>query len=145
MAVHIDRIAGEATVNQRPHADASAAAGVVTSWSAIAAEAVRPGVTRKGFGNEHVTLVMNVIEPRMEPRPHRHDDFDQIATIVAGHALYHVGDAAHRVGPGSLLLIPAGVEHWIEPAGDEPVENLDVFAPPRDDYRHLVAWMDPNR
>ena len=63
-----------------------------------------------------------------------------IATIVSGEAVYHVGDVAHRVSAGALLLIPAGVEHWIEPVGDRPVENLDVFAPARSDYAHLLDW-----
>lgn len=87
-------------------------------------------------------LVMNEIEPDIELAPHKHDDFDQIATIVEGTAVYHVGEVGHVVGPGSLLLIPAGVMHYIEPTGDGPVRNLDVFAPARADYNHLLAWMD---
>jgi mannose-6-phosphate isomerase-like protein (cupin superfamily) len=39
------------------------------------------------------------------------------------------------------MLIPAGVEHYIEPTGSETVENIDVFAPARDDYLHLLAWL----
>jgi hypothetical protein len=41
-----------------------------------------------------------------------------------------------------VLLIPAGIEHWIQPTGDTPVENLDVFAPARADYSHLLEWMN---
>jgi mannose-6-phosphate isomerase-like protein (cupin superfamily) len=36
------------------------------------------------------------------------------------------------------MRIPAGVEHYIEPTGEEPVMNLDVFAPARPDYMHLL-------
>jgi mannose-6-phosphate isomerase-like protein (cupin superfamily) len=36
------------------------------------------------------------------------------------------------------MLIPAGVEHYIEPTGEGPVMNLDVFAPARSDYMHLI-------
>ena len=39
------------------------------------------------------------------------------------------------------MLIPAGVEHYIEPLGEETVENIDVFAPARSDYLHLLEWM----
>jgi mannose-6-phosphate isomerase-like protein (cupin superfamily) len=39
------------------------------------------------------------------------------------------------------MLIPAGVEHYIEPVGEETVENIDVFAPAREDYLHLIEWM----
>jgi hypothetical protein len=34
---------------------------------------------------------------------------------------------------GSMLLVPAGAEHYIQPLS-EPCINLDVFAPPRADY-----------
>lgn len=119
-----------------------ASRAIAANWADIPVEQVRPGVSRQGFGTDEVILVMNRIETEIEVKPHRHDGFDQIATIISGRAIYHVGDVAHEVGPGSLLLIPAGVEHYIEPCGDEPVHNLDVFAPARDDYRHLLAWMD---
>jgi quercetin dioxygenase-like cupin family protein len=114
---------------------------VVANWSTIPSEVVRPGVSRKAFGTGEVMLVMNEIDPVMRPGPHSHEGFDQIACIVSGEALYHVGEEAHRVGPGSLLLIPAGVTHWIEPVGQQTVENLDVFAPARSDLAHLLQWM----
>jgi mannose-6-phosphate isomerase-like protein (cupin superfamily) len=110
------------------------------SWDEIPSEEVRPGVRRRGFGTDDVLLVMNECRPGMELRPHAHE-FDQIALIVSGTAIYHVGDDHDEVGPGSVLLVPAGVEHYIEPTGSEPVMNLDVFAPARADYRHLLAWM----
>lgn len=112
------------------------------TWEEIPDEVVRPGVTRRAFGTEDVMLVMNYCEPGMTLRPHSHD-FDQIALIVKGRAVYHVGPVGHEVGPGSVLLIPAGQEHYIEPLGEEVVENIDVFAPARQDYLHLLEWMRP--
>jgi quercetin dioxygenase-like cupin family protein len=109
-------------------------------WSEIPSEEVRPGVTRRGFGTKDCLLVMNYCEPGMELKPHSHD-FDQIALFTQGRALYTVGDVRHEVGPGSVLLIPAGEVHYIEPLGDEVVHNLDVFAPARSDYMHLLDWM----
>jgi quercetin dioxygenase-like cupin family protein len=110
------------------------------TWDEIPDEQVRPGIRRRGFGTPDVLLVLNHCEPGMEPRPHTHD-FDQIAMITKGRAIYHIGDEANDVGPGSVMLIPAGVEHHIEPVGEEVVENIDVFAPARDDYLHLLEWM----
>ena len=106
-------------------------------WNEIPDEEVRPGVRRRGFGTSQVMLVMNECQPGMEVRPHSHE-FDQIAMIVSGTAVDHVGDVHNEVGPGSIMLIPAGVEHYIEPTGTEPVMNLDVFAPAREDYMHLL-------
>jgi quercetin dioxygenase-like cupin family protein len=115
--------------------------GVVSSWDEIPSEVVRRGVRRRAFGTSEVMLVLNDIEPEMDTAPHVHEGFDQIALIISGQAVYHVGEVGHRVGPGSVLLIPAGVPHYIEPAGAETVENLDVFAPARRDLAHLLDWM----
>jgi quercetin dioxygenase-like cupin family protein len=109
-------------------------------WEDIPDEAVREGVRRRGIGNRDVLLVMNECRPGMDLKPHSHD-FDQLALIVSGTAIYHVGDDHNEVGPGSVMLVPAGVEHYIEPTGTEPVMNLDVFAPAREDYLHLLDWM----
>lgn len=109
-------------------------------WEEIPDEAVRPGVRRRGFGTDQCLLVMNECEPGMDLRPHVHD-FDQIAMIVSGHANYYVEEEKNEMGPGSVLLIPAGKEHYIEPVGDEVVKNIDVFAPIRSDLAHLLDWM----
>jgi quercetin dioxygenase-like cupin family protein len=112
----------------------------VARWDEIPDEPVRPGVRRRAFGNADVMLVLNEGEPGMDLRPHTHD-FDQIALITKGRARYHIGETPNEVGPGSIMLIPAGVEHYIEPLGEETVENIDVFAPAREDYAHLLGWM----
>lgn len=114
---------------------------VVTTWDAMPSEQVRPGVSRRAIGTKDVICVLNRIEPQMLPGPHVHEEFDQLAFVISGRAVYHIGEIGHEVGPGSAMLIPAGVRHWIEPAGDEPVDNLDVFAPARTDYLHLLEWM----
>jgi quercetin dioxygenase-like cupin family protein len=112
----------------------------VSNWDRIPDEEARPGIRRKGFGSDDCLLVYNECTPGMELKPHSHD-FDQIGMITAGRALFHLGDEAVEVGPGSVLLIPAGVEHYIEPLGEEVVHNIDVFTPLREDYRHLLDWM----
>jgi quercetin dioxygenase-like cupin family protein len=110
------------------------------SWDEIPDEAVRQGIRRRGFGTKECLLVMNECEPGMEPRPHVHE-FDQIAMIVSGQANYYVGDEKSEMAPGSIVLIPAGKEHYIEPVGEEVVKNIDVFTPCRQDLAHLLEWM----
>jgi len=110
-------------------------------WEEIPDEFVREGVRRRGFGTSACLLVMNECEPGMDVRSHVHDDFDQIAMILRGRAIYHVGDVDNEMGPGSIVLIPAGVPHSIEPVGEETVQNIDVFAPCREDLAHLLTWM----
>ncbi len=108
-------------------------------WDELPKETVRPGVKRSGFSGDNVLLVMNWLEPGMETRPHSHP-FEQIAYIVQGRMRFVIGDDVFEAGPGSMIRIPPDVEHYGEPIGDEPVMNLDVFSPIRDDYRHLVEY-----
>jgi hypothetical protein len=39
-------------------------------------------------------------------------------------------------------VIPAYAVHYIEPIGTEPVMNLDFFEPAREDYMHLVKYLE---
>jgi quercetin dioxygenase-like cupin family protein len=114
---------------------------IATRWEDIPDEFVREGVRRRGFGNDQALLVMNELTPGMKLAPHVHESFDQIAYIVSGTAVYHVDGVDHEVGPGSLILIPAGQTHYIRPTGTEKVLNLDVFGPARQDLIHLLDWM----
>jgi quercetin dioxygenase-like cupin family protein len=47
---------------------------------------------------------------------------------------FSVGDEVTELGPGGMLVVPSGVEHWAETIGDEPVVDLSVFSPRRDEY-----------
>ena len=111
------------------------------NWDNIPDETVRKGVTRKGFRGEQVLLVMNTLIPGMDVNPHSHT-FEQLVYIVQGRVRFHVGDEIMEGGPGSLITVPPHVEHYAEPIGDEPVLNLDVFAPIREDYLHLVEHQE---
>lgn len=109
------------------------------NWDTLDRETVRKGVERAGFRGDDVLLVMNWLEPGMDVNPHSHP-FEQVVYIVQGRVIFHIGDDAVEGGPGSVIRIPPHVEHYAEPIGDEPVMNLDVFAPIRNDYRHLVEY-----
>ena len=113
------------------------------NWDTLERETVRDGVTRAGFRGDDVLLVMNWLEPGMETNPHSHP-FEQVVYIVQGQMRFVVGDDVIEGGPGSLIRIPPSVEHYGEPIGDEPVLNLDVFSPIREDYKHLVEYQAPD-
>lgn len=113
----------------------------VYQWSELPREAVRPGVTRTAFRGDNALMVMNWLEPGMEVRPHSHP-FEQLAYILAGRVRFTVGDDVVEVGAGEVLRIPPDVVHCGEPVGEEVAVNLDVFAPVRDDYRHLTEYQE---
>ena len=68
-----------------------------------------------------------------EPRPHAHH-YEQIVYIVSGRVRFTVGDDVRELGPGDVLLVPPGVEHFAETIGDQPVVDLSIFTPRRDEY-----------
>lgn len=59
---------------------------------------------------------------------------EQMGMMVAGRAVFHVGDEVKELGPGDFYRIPGGVRHKVVPAGG-PAQALDVFYPVRDEYR----------
>ena len=62
------------------------------------------------------------------------------ASVSRRHASLHVGDEVLECGPGSMVRVPPDVIHYAEAVGDEVCLNLDVFAPVRVDYLHLVEY-----
>lgn len=63
---------------------------------------------------------------------HTHD-FDQVTHMLGGKIHWHIdGEPSRIVGPGDVLLMPAGVAHGGEVLED--AEYIDVFAPGRQDF-----------
>lgn len=117
--------------------------GHVLNWDDIPEEEIRHGVRRRAYATDQVMLVMNWLSPGMDLNPHKHDDTDQLAYILEGRANYYIDGVPHEMAPGSMLLVPAGSVHYIEPLGDQTdtLLNLDVFVPPREDLLHLVEYV----
>ncbi|MDQ6730736.1 MAG: cupin domain-containing protein [Actinomycetota bacterium] len=115
--------------------------GRTFNWEDLPEEVARRGVSRKAYASDEVMLVRNVIDVGLEVRPHAHDDFDQLVLIVEGRCNFFVSGVPHPMGPGDLRLVPAGAEHYIDVL-EGPCVNLDVFVPPREDYAHLLSYLD---
>ena len=94
---------------------------------------VRQGMERKTFAGEGATLALHRIAPGHDLLPHSHH-YEQIVYMLQGSAIFHVGDEAHRLGPGGLIVIPPNVTHYIEVIGNEVALELDVFTPKRPEY-----------
>jgi quercetin dioxygenase-like cupin family protein len=94
---------------------------------------VRPGVTRRSFSGVGATLSWGTLSPGHEPRPHTHPH-EQIVYIVSGHDTFTVGDETVDVRQGDLLVVPSGEPHYAVAGGSEPMVDLSIFNPRRDDY-----------
>lgn len=59
--------------------------------------------------------------------PHVHEDRDEVAIAVAGTGIVWVGEEAIPVEPGSMVEIPAGEEHYMEPGPNGPLSMLITY------------------
>ena len=94
---------------------------------------MRPGVTRRVFTGDRATLAFTTLGPGHTANPHSHPH-EQIVYILSGSARFVVGDEETVLGAGDMLVVPPGVEHFAETLGEEPVVDLSVFGPRRDEY-----------
>jgi quercetin dioxygenase-like cupin family protein len=94
-------------------------------------------LSRSAVRTDDALVVFNWVDPPATLPLHDHP-FDQLALILAGRCVIRVGEEEHPLGPGEFVLIPAGASHGLEAVGSEPVLNVDVFSPAREDYLHLV-------
>jgi len=60
-----------------------------------------------------------------------HADSDQWLFVVSGTGLVTVDSDTQRVAAGDLVRIEAGERHGIENDGDEPLETVNFYTPPR--------------
>lgn len=114
--------------------------GLVVNWGDIPEETVRPGVRRRVYATDEVMIAWHSLDVGMAVNPHSHAGFDQLVLITEGACDYHVAGTPHRMRAGSLLLVPAGAEHYIVPI-EGPCINLDVFVPPRADFAGALAYL----
>lgn len=55
---------------------------------------------------------------------------DQVVYVIEGEAVVRIDGGEHRAGPGTLITIPAGVNHHVRNAGRTPLFFVTVYAPP---------------
>ena len=95
-------------------------ASAMYNWNELQKDSPRHGIERVAFRGDNAMVVLNWIKPDMQPGPHSHP-FEQLVPMVR---------------------VPPNVVHYAEPVGDEVCLNLDVFAPVRSDYLHLVNYQE---
>lgn len=106
------------------------------NWNETEWEVLRQGISRVvlGLTAEGVTCMVGKVEEGHEVKPHTHPN-EQIAIILQGTCDYYVDGKPIRMKPGSWVVVPPNVEHYIHVFNSiEPVINLDIFVPKRPEY-----------
>jgi quercetin dioxygenase-like cupin family protein len=94
---------------------------------------MRPGVHRRTMGvTDEVMLCEFFLERGAEVPAHSHLN-DQVGYLIRGKVEMTIGDVVLILAPGDSYAIPGGIVHSALALEDSIA--IDVFSPPRDDYR----------
>jgi len=91
------------------------------------------GLRARIFAGRESMLSVVEIEPHSTGRRHSHPE-EQWGVLIEGECIRIQGDEEAHVEAGDFWHTPPGVEHAIE-TGAAGALVLDVFSPPRPDYR----------
>ena len=106
------------------------------NWNEAPWEPVRDGIKRVVFGMsaEGMSCTISEVKAGHETKPHSHPS-EQVAFIIQGTCDYYVDGVPYAMKPGSWIVIPPVVEHYIHVRDcKEPVLNIDFFVPHRPEY-----------
>ena len=78
----------------------------------------------------HTQLVIMTIPPKGEIGVETHEENDQILSFVSGLGKAVVDGKSKKVGPGDVVIVPAGVEHNFLNDGPNPLVLYTVYGPP---------------
>jgi quercetin dioxygenase-like cupin family protein len=108
------------------------AEGLTRNDEATAVEMLA-GVTRRTLNEGVHTLLCELhLSKGSTIPPHTHPH-EQIGYLASGRFRFRLGDRWQECRPGDSWCVPGGVEHEVEVIEDSVA--IDVFSPPRDDYR----------
>lgn len=81
---------------------------------------------------KHTQLVLMSIEAGDEIGEETHE-VDQVLVIVAGSGQAVLDGKKGKIGPDSLIEVPAGTKHNFINTGDEPLKLYTIYGPPEEE------------
>lgn len=97
------------------------------------ARELAPGLSTRIFSGEHAMLSVVRLDPDAEGTLHHHPE-EQWGVMLEGSGVRTQGGEQVAVSAGDFWRTPGNMPHTMR-AGPEGCTVLDVFSPPREDYR----------
>jgi quercetin dioxygenase-like cupin family protein len=91
------------------------------------------GVAARSVHGDRLTLAVVELDAATVVPEHRHDH-EQLGIVLRGSVTFRVGDETRALEAGGTWRIPSNVPHEVH-VGPDGAVVIDVFAPPRDDWR----------
>lgn len=94
---------------------------------------MRPGIHRRTMGTTDEAMLCEFFLERGASVPEHSHENDQVGYIVFGSLEITIGDTSYICQPGESYAVPGGVSH--KAYAHKDTLTIDVFSPPRHDYR----------
>ena len=101
--------------------------------SSLELQRIWDGVHARVVHGEGITLGVIELDPGSVVPEHRHEN-EQLGICLSGSLVFRVGDESRELAAGETWSIPSNVPHEVH-VGPEGAVVIDVFVPPRDDWR----------
>jgi len=101
------------------------------------------GMSHEFIGENHgVSISFFLVDapPGRGPEVHRHN-YDEVIVVQEGRAMCVAGDERREVGPGDIVVVPAGTPHSFVNSGNTPLRQIDIHASPR----FITEWLGSTR
>ena len=83
------------------------------------------------FTGQNMQLVLMTLQPGEDIGLETHDQLDQFIRIEAGNGVTRLNGEESLLEPGSIVVIPAGVEHNImNTSTSQPLRLYTLYSPP---------------
>ncbi len=92
-----------------------------------------PGVHRRTMATTDEAMLCQFHLEKDGIVPLHHHMNDQVGYVISGKIEMTIGDKVRVLKPGDSYAIPGGIEHSAKALEDSLA--IDVFSPPREDYR----------
>lgn len=100
----------------------------------IPARTLIQGISMKAVHGEQLTL-MTVDLDAGAVLPTHHHPHEQMGIVLEGELTFTIGDETKICRAGDTYLIPSDVTHGVTVSAASPAKVIDVFSPPREDYK----------
>lgn len=104
---------------------------------------IAQGVVFSPVFGRNLSLNFVAFPPHSGFPTHAHPE-EQISIVREGEMEITVGEITRRVAPGDVIVFPSGVPHSGHTA-EHACRLIDIFAPPREGLREVIAGADPVR
>jgi quercetin dioxygenase-like cupin family protein len=107
----------------------------VTRQNETPRQAISPGRERYLAHGERLMMVVIDFDdgPKEQPDPHHNHPHEQVTYVAEGRVLFFLGDMAHELGEGDMIVVPPDVPQTIQVLTPH-VRLVDTFSPIREDF-----------